>query len=247
MPPIGWHMATAREALRRVGHEPLEEEIGCYLLGATAPDMRVMTGQAREDTHFFRINAGHDQSGVAALFERHPEVLAAKGRPRAFIAGYLTHLTVDETWIAEVYQPYFGEGSQLPDRVEANFMDRVLQFYMEQGARNDPELLQRWYEHIFRADPGEDLAFVDLPSLHRWREVVIRIVSQDPTWEAFQAFILRRFGPEGSATQPALKDLCERIPEVLERTLNHVTPQRVAAYREAAIQRSVAALKEYLA
>ncbi len=247
MPPIGWHMATAREALQRLAHAGVEGEIGCYLLGATAPDMRVMTGQDREDTHFFRIDANHEQSGVAALLERYPEALTVRGRARAFVAGYLTHLTVDETWIQEVYRPYFGRESQLTDRVEANFMDRVLQFYMEQGARNDPELLQQWYQYIFRADPGEEVQFVDLPSLHRWREVVVRIVSQNPTWDGFRAFILRRFGPEGSPEEPALKHLCERIPEMLERTLNHVTPQRLAAYREAAIQRSVSALAEYLA
>lgn len=247
MPPIGWHMATARDALVRSGRSEVDADLGCFLLGATAPDMRVMTGQAREETHFFRFDTDHEQSGAAALFERYPRVMALRGRARAFVAGYLTHLTVDEAWIQEVYRPFFGRDSDLAGGLEANFMDRVLQFYMEQGARPRGELLQQWFEYLFRADPGDEVPFVDLPDLHRWREVVVRIVSPDPTWERFSAFILRRFGTSGTADEQTLRAYCERIPEVLERTLRHVTPERVAAYREAAVARSIRALQEYLA
>jgi len=247
MPPIGWHMATARDALHRTGCTQVDPELGCFLLGATAPDMRVMTGQPREETHFFTFENDHEQSGAAALFNRYPGVMALRGRAQAFVAGYLTHLTVDESWIQEVYRPFFGKRSPLAGGLEANFMDRVLQFYMEQGERPGSELLQRWFEYVFRADPGDEVPFVDLPSLHRWREVVVRIVTPDPTWERFSAFIQRRFGAAERADEQTLREYCERIPEVLERTLRHVTPERIAAYREAAVERSAQTIREYLA
>ena len=245
MPPIGWHVATAREALARLKTRELEKQIGCYLLGSTAPDIRVITGRPREETHFIGIDADHGESGITHLLEAYPHLTKLQGSSRAFLAGYLTHLTVDELWIRHVYQPFFGRDSTLQSTLEANFMDRVLQFYMDRAERSDRDRFQQFYEYIFQADPGEELQFLDLPLLHRWREVVARILSQDPTWDAFRAFILRRFSGLEQGEETVLQGFCEAVPEVLERTLRYVTPERIAVFKEDAISHSVAAVRDY--
>ena len=69
MPPICWHVATARDALTRLGCDDLEDEIGCYLFGSTAPDIRIMTGRPREETHFFDLKRDHEISGILSTEE----------------------------------------------------------------------------------------------------------------------------------------------------------------------------------
>lgn len=246
MPPICWHVATAREALTRLGCDDLEDEIGCYLLGSTAPDIRIMTGRPREETHFFDLKQDHEISGIPRLFETYPHLPRLTGRPRAFVSGYLTHLAVDETWIDEVYRPYFGSGSGLGGGLEADLMDRLLQFHMDRGERMDRDRFKAFYDYIFAADPGEEVGFIDPPTLTRWREVVTRILDQEPTWEAFRTITMRRFGVDGSANPEQVRAFFESIPEALDRTLSHVTLERVEAFREDAVGRSLSVIKAYL-
>ena len=239
-------MAVAREALIRLGNPDLDrDELGCYLLGATAPDIRVLTGQRREETHFVDLEADHGENGTASLFAAYPHVLHLQGRSRAFVSGYLTHLNVDELWIREIYRPFFGRDSALESSLEANFMDRVLQYHIDRGERLDGDQPQQFYEHILQAEPGEAVQFLDVPTLQKWREVVARIVSTDPTWDNFRTFIFRRFGGMDALQEEQLRAFCEAIPEVLERTLQHVTPERIALFKEDAVSRSVAAVRNY--
>ena len=246
MPPIGWHVSTAREVLTRLGCGDLEDEIGCYLLGSTAPDIRIMTGRPREETHFFDLQQDHEMSGISRLFEAYEHLSGLTGRPKAFVAGYVTHLAVDETWIEQVYRPYFGRGSGLGGSLEADLMDRLLQFHMDQRERMDRDRFKAFYGYVFTADPGEEVGFIDPPTLTRWREVVTRILDQEPTWEAFRTFTMRRFGASGPVDSEQVRTFFESIPEALDRTLSHVTAERVEAFREDAVNRSLAAVKAYM-
>ena len=57
MPPITLHMVLARELALGLGPEAiLTPSPGHYLLGATTPDIRVITRQDRFSTHFFDLN-----------------------------------------------------------------------------------------------------------------------------------------------------------------------------------------------
>lgn len=246
MPPIAWHVVTAKDALARLQDRLLEEHLGCYLLGSTSPDIRVITGRSRAETHFYDVNAEDVTSGIPKLLEAHPHLVRLQGRPRAFLSGYITHLATDELWIEQVYRPYFGRNSVLNGTLEANVMDRVLQFYMDSKERVDRDRFKAFYEYIFQADPGDEVKFIDLPTLHRWREVVGNILNQDPTWEGFRSFAVRRFVGRSEVNDEQVRALFESLPEVLERTLKHVSPERVAAFREDAIQCSASAVRRYL-
>ena len=61
--------------------------------------------------------------GVHRLFEEEPglrDVGSLDGSTASFIAGYISHLELDETYIAEIYRPVFGVNSELAGDV----MDR---------------------------------------------------------------------------------------------------------------------------
>ena len=246
MPPKAWHVVTAKDALARLQDRLLQEHLGCYLLGSTSPDIRVITGRPRAETHFYDVNADNVESGIPKLLETHPHLVQLQGRPKAFLSGYITHLATDELWIEQVYRPYFGRDSVLNSTLEANIMDRVLQFYMDRKERVERAQFKAFYDYIFQADPGDEVQFIDLPTLHRWREVVGNILNQDPTWEGFRSFSVRRFLGRSEVNDEQVRALFESLPEVLERTLKHVSPERVAAFREDAIQRSASAVRRYL-
>lgn len=245
MPPIGWHVATARRVLDGLDCRELEEEIGCFLLGSTAPDIRIMTGRPREETHFFDVKSDHGASGIPRLLENHPHLAMLKGRPKAFVSGYLTHLAVDELWVDQVYRPYFGSGSHLGGNLEANLMDRLIQFHMDRGERLDRDRFKAFYDYMFTADPGEEVGFIDVPTLYRWREVVTNILKQEPSWEAFRTVTTRRFGGEEGAEPEQVQAFFESIPEALERTLGYVTADRLEAFKADAVRRSTEAVRAY--
>src|SRR3970040_21438 len=112
-------------------HRVLDAERGNLYLGATAPDIRVITRWERGRTHFFDLHNFDEQSGVAGLFDAYPRL----GQPgslgpgtAAFVAGYVTHLVMDELWINTIYRPFFGQRSPLGGDLRAHIMDRACQF-----------------------------------------------------------------------------------------------------------------------
>ncbi len=55
MPPITLHMVLAERIADALGNPVLDGARGQYLLGATTPDIRVITRQDRYSTHFFDL------------------------------------------------------------------------------------------------------------------------------------------------------------------------------------------------
>src|SRR5581483_6000806 len=142
MPPLGLHMTVARELAADLRSPRVDADRGAYYLGATTPDIRVLTRWDRERTHFFDLHCLDAQSGVHRLFEEQPQLrdaAALDAGTAAFVAGYISHLVLDERYITEIYRRYFGKGGVLGDEVMANVMDRLLQLHMDREQREDAE------------------------------------------------------------------------------------------------------------
>lgn len=249
MPPLGLHMALGKRVALTLKGMEVEEEGGSYYLGTTAPDIRIMTRQDRRETHFYDLATFDEQSGVRGLLEasptlREPQTLNAA--TRAFISGYMTHLVMDETWIGEVYRPFFGVHSPLRGSVEADIMDRVLQYELERRGRADQALMEEIRGRLSDELRDVQVAFLDRETLERWRQVNLDVVQRPPDWQRFRFIAshhLRRAGVEG---EKAVESLMGQIPELLERVRRHVSEERVEEFFAEALRRSVQALKEYL-
>jgi hypothetical protein len=79
-----------------------------FLLGAISPDVRAIGGQTREATHFFTIPPDNNHPAPAAMCAEWPQIARATelGAARAaFVAGYMTHLTMDQAWVEMVVMP----------------------------------------------------------------------------------------------------------------------------------------------
>jgi len=248
VPPIFLHMALARDVRDRLTAIP-EEHVGAYYLGATSPDIRVLTRWERQRTHFFDLNVLEHQDSVAAMFAQHPELAdPAQLNPEtvAFVVGYIGHLALDEEWIEQVYRPHFGQASALGGDARANVMDRVLQYELERRRREDPELSAEIRAALERCSLAIHVGFLDSATLRRWQEVAIDITRHPPTWDRFRLIGSRHLKGAGIEREEDLNAFIERIPEVLEQTIRHVTTAHVDAYLERSKERAVAVAERYL-
>lgn len=249
MPPLALHTAVAKGVADRLRHRLLRDEAGSLYLGATAPDIRIITRWERERTHFFDLACFDEQAGVQGLFEMYPRLARPSelgGATAAFVAGYITHLVMDETWINDVYRPYFGEKSALGGGLKANIMDRALQFSLDSEKRGDTELMADILAQVARCELALEIDFIDGDTLRRWREVVIDVVNRPPDWERFRHAAGRHLGQAAAESPERLEEYMRSLPDLVEETLRYLTPERVNGFAEEALGRSLEAVKEYL-
>jgi len=249
VPPIFIHLSIAREAASQLGHPVVEQSLGSYLLGATAPDIRFAIGAAREETHFVHLESEQGESGVAHLFEVHPELSLTADMnvaTQSFIAGYLSHLVTDEAWIYEIYRPFFGKDSLFGNDPMANLLDRGLQFELDRREQSFIEDIEGIGSELSCADCGVALNFIDNLDLKRWREFIITAVSRDITWERFRTFARRYLVAVQNMKLDDVPPLLTSLEGRLKQVLEAVPEERVKAFRDHSIATSVAVVREYL-
>ncbi|HXH21776.1 MAG TPA: zinc dependent phospholipase C family protein [Dehalococcoidia bacterium] len=249
MPPPVLHMSLAKTIADGLRLAEIEADRGAYYLGSTAPDIRAVTRWERERTHFFDLNNFGHQDSVAAMFAAFPE-LADRAKVSAatasFLAGYITHLVLDEGWISEVYRPLFGERSVLAGSERANVMDRVIQFEMDRRQREDRETIEAMKADIAATALEVTVGFIDIDTLRRWREVNLDFLRAPPTWERFRNVASRHLSAYGVTEPEHLEAFMAEVPSILQETVDHVGWDRVQAYLDGALARARDQLRGYL-
>ena len=249
MPPLSMHVALAREIAAELRRRPLEEEAGAYYLGATSPDIRVITRCDRRETHFFDLDDFGHQSGVARVFEEYPELADTErldDRTKAFLAGYMSHLEMDETWICDIYRPCFGKDSPLRGDLLANLLDRVLQYELDRRAREDQQTISDLRRELLDASVDVAVRFLDRESLERWREVSADVISHPPTWERFGRMASRHLRAYGVESEEDLAHFLRNISDLLDQAVREVTLERIEAFQERSRLRALETIRGYL-
>lgn len=249
MPPLALHTVVAKEIADRLGHHILDAQRGHLYLGSTTPDIRVITRWDRRVTHYFDLSCFEEQSGVAELFRTHPE-LADIGKLNqatvAFMAGYISHLVMDETWIKDVYRPFFGERSPMGGAFKANIMDRALQFALDAEKRSDRQLMAHVLAEIAGSDLGLKIGFIDGETMSRWRQVMVDVVDMPPDWERFRYIAGRHLREAGIDSPEAFADFLKGLPDIIAETKRYLTPGRVQAFMADSVRLGLQSIKEYL-
>ena len=249
MPPIFLHMAMAVDVREGVATPLLSEHEGAYYLGATSPDIRVLTRQDRRDTHFFDLGVHDHQDSVAALFAMHPhlrDIELLNDETAAFVAGFIGHLTLDEQWIEGVYRPHFGQLSALGGSDQASLMDRVLQYELDRRRREDAAIPEHIRSALEKCSLAIDVGFLDSEILRRWRDIAVDITRHPPTWERFKFQGGRHVRNAGLDTDAGFQDFLEQVPEILERTIMHVSTVHIDAYLEKATEAARRQAEQFL-
>ena len=146
---------------------------GAFFFGNIAPDVQVVSGQPRDATHFFSLPPTNSYPAYIEMLKLHP-LLAQPGKlpsaHAAFLAGYLSHLLLDECWVREVFYPVFGPQQTWGDRRERFLLHNVLRAWLDR--RDFPRLRDGIGGLLRRVKPGNWLSFAPDNDLSRWRDVV---------------------------------------------------------------------------
>ena len=247
MPNLPAHISLAMATADRLRHPELQEHAGSFLMGSTAPDIRVITHQTRERYHFAGLDFEDIGAGVKGMFAAHPRLRELDGRhgaTRAFVAGYITHLVVDEAYIIGVYRAFFADRGVIQDAMRANMLDRALQLDM------DRQVWEAAGKALAAANfnPGEvDVGFLDVETLGQWRDWVFDVVDRGFTWDRLK-FMSRRIaaGHDVGVAERFVDEFIEGMPDSMDQVYALVPRTTVADFRSDALGHLVAAVGEYL-
>ena len=248
MPNLPTHISLALQAASRVGHSVIDRHLGCFLLGSTSPDIRIMTKWKRDQTHFAPLTFQHIGAGAQGLFLTHPDLgdsSKVSDPTKVFLCGYFTHLVSDETWIMEMYRPYFDGCHLFQDQVEANICDRALQLEMDRAAWDELGDREQVRTSLDGSESGVDIGFIDTETLGKWREWVTEFTTRDFTWERLR-FATRRMYQDTPEALETVEEFLQSVPDSLERIYDKIPEDRIAAYREKVVESSARLIKEYL-
>ena len=249
MPHLAFHMSVARELAGILNSAAIDGERGAYYLGSTGPDMHVLLREDRVSSHHFDLECVENQNCVEAFFRAHGELkdtAGLDGVTTAFVAGYLTHLVLDELWVTEIYRPFFGRESALGGNAQANLLDRVLQYDMDLQRRRDRAAMEEIRNSLVAGSLLLGLGFLNEAALSPWRGITVDLVSQPPTWERFLWTSGRFLKAAGVTTEREAEAFMKTLPRLLTEIRGHVSDARLEGFLEQTRALSLRVLKEYL-
>ncbi len=247
MPSLGSHLASARVLAGRLAHHSVDADRGSFLLGSTAPDIRVITRLDRNVYHFFDLEDLEHQDAVARLFEEHPQLRASAALDaptRAFMAGYLTHLVMDQDYVERIYREHFGAATW-GDDPRGNVLDRVLQFELDRRERDAGPLWDEVRLALANVTAVADVQFIAEETLGRWVEIVRDITTQPATWARFPRMINYHLARAGYS-EAEVEEFSRNVPEILAETLDHVNEAAIRDFLDATMDGALARVREYL-
>lgn len=249
MPGLRLHLTIARDLASEVASPLVDGERGAYYLGATTPDIRALTRWDRERTHFFTLDDFAEQSGVHRMFEEEPalrDATSLDAPTAAFMAGYISHLVLDEDYICQIYRPMFGERSSLKDDELAGVMDKALQWDIERADCEDGAKMEEIRRVLAETAVEVNVDFIARETLSRWRDISADAAGSPPTVERLVRFLAHRMPALRFEDEGAEARFVERVPALLRRTWEHVGAERVREYLHGSRTRAGAAIREYL-
>lgn len=244
-PPV--HMNLAQEVAERLGHEVLDANMGHFLLGSTSPDIRVITRVDRSVYHFAQLDFEEIGTGMRGLFHSHPHLEDASDhgeQTQAFMAGYLTHLMADETWITKMFRPYFGNRDVFKDGTVGLVMDRAMQLEMDRRCWDDVESLRLLLD---APTDAIEIGFIPGDTLGDWAQWVGANLDRGFSWGRLR-FMARRIA-DGDEAHPAYGVAEAFVSDAaagLERLYELVPSEMLEEYHETALDSLTDAVRDYL-
>lgn len=147
--------------------------MSAFLLGNTAADVRAITHQHRDTTHFYRIRDPYPERAISRMMRLFPELSKPDMLTEdhaAFISGYLVHLLFDEIWTAEIFEPYYRQAEHWKDRLEYHIHHNALRVRLDREAQHSLESDFGDVCQVGTAEPQHWLPFVEDSSLAQWQD-----------------------------------------------------------------------------
>jgi hypothetical protein len=248
MPNLPTHVDLAWSAAESLSHPLLKTETGSYLLGATAPDVRILTKRPRVETHFFDLNSGSMGDGMAGLFEACPELRSPTSDAQAaFVAGYLTHLVADETWIVSMYRPHFGGTGGFGSPDAANLYDRAAQLTLDRACE---ERVRSLLPVINGVDDDFAAGPLDAGIVGDWRRWVVDFLAGERpyAWERLRHMADRISGRDpGHRSHEIAEQFLSDVPTGLRTLYGVLSESEFVSYMDRARCNIECVVLDYLA
>jgi hypothetical protein len=246
LPNLTSHVALALKIAESLNDSTVSEHLGSYLLGATAPDIRIINKQPREITHFSQLESTVIGDGVTKLLLENPDLSDGKNSSaatKAFVSGYITHLISDQTWIITMYRPYFGNREIFPNGILANIWDRALQLEMD---KEDRLVWATVYPHLKTATAGVEIRFISLTDLDKWKDWIAEYALGTFSWDRLKSLARRQAIIDDSVVHQAVEDFLSDIPNGLRQITSNLGDDDLDSYRERAVHGSIKLIQNFL-
>ena len=248
MPNLPTHLSLALQTSNTLANATVDKHLGSFLLGATSPDIRIMTKWTRDQTHFAPLSLKNLGAGIKGLWQTHPALAnssALNDETKVFISGYFTHLVADEAWILEIYRVHFDGDHPFPEQVKRNIWDRALQLEMDRAAREALDGMVQVRTLLEDAGSDIDVGFISADTLSRWKDWVVDFTSWDFTWDRLR-FATRRMYQDDTTAMGIVEDFLKCVPSSLETVYDAIPQEKLASYQQMVAAESSRLIKEYL-
>lgn len=248
MPSPFTHIANAQRLVRdpvvpEAIRQALITDESAFLLGNIAADgHHLAEGLRRDQTHFYKYDFPVIEHPWRIMMAQHPSLWETRPPDsRAFLAGYIAHLSIDEVWWLDLTRPYFGE-REWASRDRRFLMLNILLIGMDERdeipARNSASVLAN-------ANPHNWLPFMQDAALIAWRNVIARQLEPNGASETLAVIAPRvnrtveQLRAMVDDTESLEHDLFAHIPhalvaEVEEKMYLHAREQMIIYWNESA-------------
>ncbi len=250
MPNAQTHLASVCDLLAQptvqaaFGWLADDQAQAAFLLGAISPDVRAVSGDIREATHFFDIPPRDAQPAPRAMLRAWPQLRDPRQlvRPQAaFVAGYITHLVMDQTWVEMiVMRRLFVAGTHWGIHHPNWRVYSVLMTYLEYQAA--ARLPRRAVDLLAQAEPHGWLPFIRDEHLIEWRDHVVSVIERGGA-----QLISRMFAETNRITPAEMEAIVLSEERMAEEGFAVVSREHLRAFEDEVGRRSASTATHYLA
>lgn len=245
MPNLATHIKFAND-LNKSGNLISNNDKGIYLLGSTTPDIRMLTKESREKYHFVSLNFDNIGDGINNMMQQYPllQDVPQTNQLKPFLAGYFTHLILDETWITKIFRPLFGRESNFKNNIYGRIFDRAIQLKLEDEARFlFPPLL----ELIRNSNIITNIPFIDSIILKQWQSWVVNFLDRPFTWDRLN-FMAKRVASnqEINESLSISKKILDNMPNSIKELELIVSPKKILEFKKDSLKIGTSLIKEFL-
>lgn len=194
-----------------------------YVLGSVAPDARVDAPDPRAATHFYTYTEPFAQHPWMTMLERYPSLTQPKSAAhRAFIAGYVAHLAMDQVWSVDMLAPHFAAGTWGENRRHRFLVLHTLLIDMD---KRDLASLPAWIpEALCQAAPDDWLPFMPQDALTDWQTLIYEQIKPGGASKTLEIF-----GERVSKTPDELRQILHDPAWMQQNLWDHVPRVLVAS------------------
>ncbi|MFB0900718.1 MAG: zinc dependent phospholipase C family protein [Dehalococcoidia bacterium] len=245
MPGLCLHLSIGNSIINKTNHSAIKQSPGSFLLGTTAPDIRTITGQNRELTHFFNLAILEPQYPIINLNKQYPNILnilQSDSSASSFIAGYITHLISDQRYIELIYRKYFFSNDFI-NNLKNNLYDRTLQYELDRIVRSDNQFYSKSIELINNDVHNYNLPFINDFELSEWNIIMQNIISQPASFDRYPRMMMSHLTKLGYAFEHISEHL-GNANKIIEESMNIVGNEFIKIFIDDTVDECIKLIEE---